>query len=158
MLAYALRASNINNRLYRDQLALSERHLDNLLEDTSSSLNLLASLSDAFKSVEAQTMAFQAQCEGLLAEQKRLKLLSDEVEADLKCYAYLEPITRRLNAPGASSILGDEGFFEILTNLDTCIEFMIEHVCSATLPPSSHCYPSSLVIFCRVLSFDADYN
>jgi conserved oligomeric Golgi complex subunit 3 len=124
--------ANINNSLYRDQLALSERHLDNLLKDTSSSLDILASLSDAFKSVEAQTMAFQAQCEGLLEEQKRLKLLSDEVEADLKCYSYLEPITRRLNAPGASSILGDDGFFEILMNLDISIEFMIEHVCLPT--------------------------
>jgi hypothetical protein len=132
-----------NVRLYRDQLALSERHLDNLLDDTSLALDLLAGLSDSFKSVEAQTTAFQAQCEGLLVEQKRLKLLSDEVEADLKCYAYLEPITRRLNAPGASSILGDDGFFEILTNLDSCIEFMIEHVCSP-VPPAlfgSHCYP-----------------
>jgi conserved oligomeric Golgi complex subunit 3 len=123
-----------NSRLYRDQLAISERHLDNLLDDTSSGLSLLGSLSDAFKSVEAQTTAFQAQCEGLLAEQKRLKLLSSEVDTGLKCYSYLEPITRRLNAPGASTILGDDGFFEILTNLGDCIEFMVENVCCFTSP------------------------
>lgn len=78
--------------------------------------------------MEAQTIAFQAQCEDVLAEQKRLKLLSDEVGTGLKYYAYLEPVTRRLNAPGASSAIGDDGFLEILTNLDACITYLVAHV------------------------------
>ncbi len=115
-------------RLYRNQLALTERHLDNLLDETTSALDLLASLSDAFKTVEAQTTAFQAQCEDLLKEQKHVKELVDEVGTDLQYYSYLEPITRRLNAPGASRVIGDESFVEILVNLDACIEYMISHV------------------------------
>jgi hypothetical protein len=125
-------------RIYRDQLALSRRHLDGLLQDTSLALDLLANLSGSFKSVEAQTIAFQAQCEDLLVEQKHIKLLSEEVGTGLQYYAYLEPITRRLNAPGASSVIGDDGFVEMLTNLDACIEFMIKYVSQAFLLPLGH--------------------
>lgn len=122
-----LDASQDEFQLYRDQLALSERHLHNLLEDTSGALDLLANLSDSFKVVETQTSAFQAQCEDLLTDQKRLKALGEEVGTDLQYYSYLEPITRRLNAPGASNMIGDDSFVEIMTNLDACIEFMRSH-------------------------------
>jgi hypothetical protein len=120
--------ANHSHRLYRDQLALSERHVDNLLKGTSSALDILANLSDSFKAVEAQTTSFRAQCEDLVEEQKRLKTLADEVGTDLQYYGYLEPITRRLNAPGASRVIGDDSFAEILDNLDACIEFMRSHV------------------------------
>src|SRR5688572_27680640 len=36
-------------RLYRDQLALTERHLDGLIDDANSTLKLLTSLADSFK-------------------------------------------------------------------------------------------------------------
>jgi conserved oligomeric Golgi complex subunit 3 len=124
---------NIDVRLYRDQLALSERHLDNLLSDTTSALDLLASLSESFKAVESETTAFQAQCEDLLAEQKRLRDLADEVGTDLQYYAYLEPLTRRLNAPGAGRLIRSEDFLDMLLNLNTCIDFMDQHVCFSTL-------------------------
>ncbi|OBT83578.1 hypothetical protein VE02_06952 [Pseudogymnoascus sp. 03VT05] len=125
--AVLLDVSQDEFQLYRDQLALSERHLDNLVEDTSRALDLLSNLSDSFKAVEAQTVSFQSQCEDLLLEQKRLKDLADEVGTDLQYYSYLEPITRRLNAPGASTMIGDESFVEILSNLDACIVFMRQH-------------------------------
>lgn len=89
---------------------------------------VLASLSSSFKAVGSQTTAFQAQCEDVLADQRRLKTLSDEVGTDLQYYGYLEPITRRLNAPGASRMLGDDSLVEMLTSLNACIEFMISHV------------------------------
>lgn len=113
-------------------MALSERHLDSLLDDTSSALDVLATLSESFKKVELQTTAFQAQCEDLLAEQKRLRDLADEVGTDLQYYALLEPLTRRINGPGASRLVrsGDD-FLEMLTNLNTCIDFMDQHVSSA---------------------------
>lgn len=109
-------------------MALTERHLDNLLEDTTSALDLLAVLSDAFKSVESQASAFQSQCEDLLDEQKRLRTLGEEVGIGLQYYGYLEPITRRLNAPGASRAIGDDSFVEMLSNLEACIDYMAEHV------------------------------
>lgn len=116
------------HRLYRDQLELSERHLDNLLDDTTAALDLLASLSGSFKAVDSQTTAFQAQCEDLLSEQKRVRELADEVGLNLQYYAYLEPLTRRLNAPGSGRIVKSDDFTDMLLNLNTCIAFMEEHV------------------------------
>jgi hypothetical protein len=109
-------------------LALSEQHLDTLLEDTTGALDLLATLSESFKTVESQTTAFQAQCEDLLAEQKRIRNLANEVGMDLQYYAYLEPLTRRLNAPGASRLIRSDDFLDMLMNLNTCIDFMDQHV------------------------------
>lgn len=115
-------------RLYRDQLALSERHLDALLFDTTGALDLLAKLSESFKTVESQTTAFQGQCEDLLAEQKRLRDLADVVGVDLQYYGYLEPLTRRLNNAGAGRLIRNDDFLDMLINLNTCISFMDQHV------------------------------
>lgn len=114
--------------LYGEQLAMTERHLDALIQDTNSALKLLASLSESFRGVEEQTTTFQAQCEDLLSEQRRLEKLADEVGTDLHYYAYLENVTRRLNAPGAGRLVEDESFGEILQNLDSCIAFMENNV------------------------------
>ncbi|RYC65900.1 hypothetical protein CHU98_g309 [Xylaria longipes] len=113
--------------LYRDQLDMAERHLDRLVADANGALRLLTSLADNFRAVEAQTSSFQAQCDHLLSEERRLQKLADEVGTDLHYYAYLDGVTRRLNAPGASRLVNHENFGEILTNLDACIEFMVKH-------------------------------
>ncbi|KAI0475220.1 Sec34-like family-domain-containing protein [Xylariaceae sp. FL0804] len=113
--------------LYQDQLELAERHLDTLIADADGALDLLTSLADSFRAVEAQTSSFQAQCDDLLSEERRLRKLADEVGTDLHYYAYLDGVTRRLNAPGASRLVYHENFGEILTNLDACISFMADH-------------------------------
>ncbi|KAH9904475.1 Sec34-like family protein [Xylariomycetidae sp. FL2044] len=113
--------------LYRDQLEITERHLDTLIGDATSALGLLTSLADSFRSVESQTSSFQAQCDDLLSEERRLQKLADEVGTDLHYYAYLDGVSRRLNAPGASRLVNHESFAEILTNLDACIAFMAKH-------------------------------
>lgn len=115
-------------RLYHDQLALTERHLEALIQDTNGALELLGSLSKSFHAVEDQTNSFRSQCDDLLTEQKRLQTLADEVGTDLHYYAYLENVTRRLNAPGASRLVEDGAFAEVLANLDSCIEFMSKNV------------------------------
>ncbi|KAK7732226.1 Golgi transport complex subunit 3 [Cytospora paraplurivora] len=110
--------------LYGEQLAVTERHLDTLIEDTNNALQLLASLSESFRGVEEQTTSFQAQCEDLLSEQRRLQKLADNVGTDLHYYAYIDNVSRRLNAPGASRLVADESFGDILQNLEACIVFM----------------------------------
>ncbi|KAI8962368.1 Sec34-domain-containing protein [Daldinia sp. FL1419] len=120
-------ASQQEYLLYQDQLEMTERHLDTLIGDTNSALDLLTYLADSFRAVESQTSSFQAQCDDLLSEERRLQKLADEVGTDLHYYAYLDGVTRRLNAPGASRLVNHESFGEILTNLDACITFMIEH-------------------------------
>lgn len=113
--------------LYGEQLSMTERHLDTLIQDTNSALELLASLSESFRGVEEQTTSFQAQCEDLLSEQRRLQKLADEVGTDLHYYAYIDSVSRRLNAPGAGRLVEDESFGEVLENLDACIAFMEKH-------------------------------
>lgn len=113
--------------LYGEQLSMTERHLDTLIQDTNSALELLASLSESFRGVEEQTTSFQAQCEDLLSEQRRLQKLADEVGTDLHYYAYIDTVSRRLNAPGAGRLVEDESFGEVLGNLDACIAFMEKH-------------------------------
>lgn len=111
-----------------------------LLQDTDSTLKLLASLSESFDAVEEQTTSFKSQCDDLLTEQVRLQNLADEVGTDLHYYAYLDNVTRRLNAPGASRLVDDDAFAEILENLDSCIAFTMKNVCPT--PPTLQ-HPSS---------------
>ncbi|EGY17185.1 uncharacterized protein VDAG_00867 [Verticillium dahliae VdLs.17] len=113
--------------IYKDQLELTERHLDALIVDTNASLDLLTTLSNSFQAVETQTTSFQSQCEDLIDEQKRLQKLADEVGTDLYFYTYLDNVTRRLNAPGAGRLVEDAVFGEVLDNLNSCIDFMTKH-------------------------------
>lgn len=121
-------AYRCSRRAYQKQLELSQSHLDTLLSDTTSTLDLLGSLTKSFKDVEAQTTIFQKQCEGLLEEQKRISGLADDLENNLKYYNYLEPVTRRLNAPGAGSLVRSREFSEMLSRIDECLEYMAAHV------------------------------
>lgn len=114
--------------MYRDQLTLTERHLDGLIDDANATLKLLTSLSNSFQSVEAQTSTFQAQCEDLLKEQRRLEALADEVGTDLYYYDYLDNATRCLNAPGAGRLVDDDPFGDMIENIDACVVFMEKHV------------------------------
>lgn len=113
---------------YQRQLELSQSHLDTLLSDTSSTLDLLASLTSSFKEVESQTTIFQKQCAELLDEQTRITRLANNLDDNLKYYNYLEPVTRRLNAPGAGSFVRSKEFSEMLARLDECLEYMVAHV------------------------------
>ncbi|KAK3168172.1 hypothetical protein OEA41_004618 [Lepraria neglecta] len=122
-----LDSSHDDYTAYQKQLELSQSHLDSLLSDTSSTLDHLASLTDSFKEVEAQTTIFQRQCEGLLDEQKRITGLADRLDHNLKYYNYLEPVTRRLNAPGAGNFVRSKEFSEMLARLDDCLEYMATH-------------------------------
>ncbi|KAF3059201.1 Conserved oligomeric Golgi complex subunit 3 [Daldinia childiae] len=122
-----IEASQQEYLLYQDQLEMTGRHLDTLIGDTNSALDLLTSLAVSFRAVESQTSSFQAQCDDLISEERRLQKLADGVGTDLHYYAYLDGVTRRLNAPGASRLVNHESFGEILTNLDACITFMVEH-------------------------------
>ncbi|RBQ76339.1 hypothetical protein VDGD_00867 [Verticillium dahliae] len=122
-----LEASQHEYLIYKDQLELTERHLDALIVDTNASLDLLTTLSNSFQAVETQTTSFQSQCEDLIDEQKRLQKLADDVGTDLYFYTYLDNVTRRLNAPGAGRLVEDAVFGEVLDNLNSCIDFMTKH-------------------------------
>ena len=131
---------------------MTERHLENLIQDTNGALDLLTSLSESFRIVEDQTTSFQAQCDDLLSEQKRLQTLADDVGSDLDYYAYLENVTRRLNAPGASRLVDDEAFPDVLANLDSCIAFMMKHVSTAMWFNRQHLITLAQLSGCGIIS------
>lgn len=106
---------------------MTRNHLQNVISDTTSALDILSSLSESFKIVEAQTNAFRTQCEGLIDDQKRITKLADDMEQNLRYYLYLEPTTKRLNAPGAGKIVRGSEFVEMLANLDSCLDYMQAH-------------------------------
>ncbi|KAF2641601.1 Sec34-domain-containing protein [Massarina eburnea CBS 473.64] len=122
-----LDASHEEYRLYQDQLHLTHDHLDTIIADTSEALDTLSSLTESFKTVESQTTAFQTQCEGLIDDQKRITKLADDMGQNLRYYLYLEPMTKRLNAPGAANIVRGNEFTEMLANLDSCLDYMQVH-------------------------------
>ncbi|KAI4174507.1 MAG: hypothetical protein LQ343_002264 [Gyalolechia ehrenbergii] len=122
-----LEASHEEYTDYIRQLDVSSSHLDSLLLNTTNTLELLSSLSESFKLVESQTTAFQKQCEGLIDEQKRLTKLADGINHNLRYYSFLEPVTKRLNSPGASNFARSEEFSNMLARLDECLEYMAAH-------------------------------
>lgn len=73
-----------------------------------------------------------------MSEQKRITKLADDMDENLRYYTYLEPMTRRLNAPGAANLVRSKEFPEMLSNLDHCLEYMEAHV-------RSHSFPSYVV-------------
>lgn len=111
---------------------MSKSHLDSLLSDTSSTLDLLSSLSKSFNAVELQTSNFQRQCEGLLSAQKRDSDLAVDIQENLQYYDFLDPASRRLNAPGAGNTVRSKDFSDMLRRLDECLDYMERHV-SASL-------------------------
>ncbi|KAF2129826.1 Sec34-domain-containing protein [Dothidotthia symphoricarpi CBS 119687] len=119
-----LEASHAEYALYQNQLHMTRNQLDNIIADTTDTLDMLSSLSDSFKTVEAQTTAFRTQCEGLIDDQTRITKLADDMEQNLRYYLYLEPTTKRLNAPGAGKIVRGKEFTDMLANLDSCLEYM----------------------------------
>ncbi|KAJ4365819.1 Golgi transport complex subunit 3 [Neocucurbitaria cava] len=122
-----LEASHEEYRLYQNQLQMTRNRLDNIVSETTSTLDILSSLSESFKVVETQTNAFRTQCEGLIDDQKRITKLADDMEQNLRYYLYLEPTTKRLNAPGAGKIVRGKEFTDMLANLDSCLEYMQAH-------------------------------
>ncbi|KLJ08996.1 hypothetical protein EMPG_15558 [Blastomyces silverae] len=110
-----------------DELQASKSHLDSLLTDTTSTLDILSNLSESFKSVEAQTAAFQHQCEGLLSAQMRSSKLAEEIHENIKYYDFLDPVSRRLNAPGAGNSVRTKDFSDMLRRLDECLDYMQTH-------------------------------
>jgi conserved oligomeric Golgi complex subunit 3 len=97
------------------------------LSNTAATLDLLSEISASFKAVDSQTSAFQQQSEGLLVEQRKNEITAAGIQNNLKYYEPLERITRRLNAPGAGSIVRSKDFSEMLVQLDGCIDYMQTH-------------------------------
>jgi conserved oligomeric Golgi complex subunit 3 len=122
-----LDASLSRYQQYLYELDAAKNHLDDLLSHTTETLNELSEISAAFRSIDAQTKAFQKQTSGVLEEQKRNQANADAIAENIQYYEPLERITRRLNAPGAGSLARSKDFSDMLRTLDECIDYMQTH-------------------------------
>ncbi|KAI5301534.1 Golgi transport complex subunit 3 [Ascosphaera pollenicola] len=122
-----LEASFDEYQSYLDELEASKSHLDAVLGDTTNTLDLLSSLTRSFQAVEEQTLAFQKQCEGYLKAQEKGTILADNIRDNLRYYDFLEPASRRLNAPGAGNTVRSKEFSDMLAHLDECLDYMQTH-------------------------------
>ncbi|CAG8269392.1 unnamed protein product [Penicillium salamii] len=110
-----------------DELEHSKDHIDEILANTLNLLDDLSSLSESFKSVETQTSNFEKQCEGLLSAQEWDTKLANGIQNNLHYYDFLDPASRRLNAPGAGNTVRDKEFSDMLRRLDVCLDYMETH-------------------------------
>lgn len=131
-----------------NELQLSKSHLDSLLHDTSNTLELLSTLSNSFQTVEEHTSVFMQQCEGLLSAQKKSSVLADDIQDNLQYYDFLDPVSRRLNAPGAGNSVRTKEFSDMLRNIDECLDYMHAHVSEPCLFPSIY-LGVSRPLYCR---------
>ena len=127
---------------YLHELNATDLYLTRISQDTTTTLDLLGTLSKSFNTVSSRTTAFQKQCEDLLVEQKRLEKLADNIGENLQYYSFLEPITRKLNAPGAGNFVRGKEYSDMLARLDECLEYMDSHVCLAIIW-KDHTYTNS---------------
>lgn len=111
-----------------DDLRQSREHIDDILSNTLTLLDSLSHLAKEFNAVESQTSNFGKQCEGLLAAQERDTKLANGIQTNLHYYEFLDPASRRLNAPGAGNTVRDEEFTDMLRRLDVCLDYMETHV------------------------------
>ncbi|KAJ5235566.1 uncharacterized protein N7469_004734 [Penicillium citrinum] len=110
-----------------DDLQQSKEHIDEILTSTLALLDDLSSLSESFRTVESQTSNFEKQCEGLLSAQERDTKLANAIQHNLHYYDFLDPASRRLNAPGAGNTVRDKEFSDMLRRLDVCLDYMERH-------------------------------
>lgn len=122
-----LEASLNEYQRYLDQLDAARSHLDELLASTTATLDQLAGISKAFRSIDQQTAAFQQQSATILNEQRQNERLATDLAENLKYYEPLERITRRMNAPGAGNFVRTQDFRDMLLTLDECIDYMQTH-------------------------------
>lgn len=63
-----------------------------------------------------------------MSAQGRDLKLAVEIEENLQYYDFLDPASRRLNAPGAGNTVRGADFSDMLRRLDECLDYMETHV------------------------------
>ena len=122
-----LEASLGKYQAYLQQLDTACSHLDQLLVNTSETLDELSEISASFRTIDALTKAFQKQTANAVEEQANNEANAEAIAENLQYYDPLERITRRLNAPGAGALARSQDFSDMLRTIDECIDYMVTH-------------------------------
>lgn len=112
---------------YYEQLANRSNECDQLLAQIDASLNSLNVLETEYNFVSNKTSSLNSASEKLIAEQKQLNEIGDEIMKRLYYFAQVEQISQRLQSPTIS--VSSEIFLHTLNRIDECLDYLKTNVC-----------------------------
>lgn len=111
---------------YYEQLANRSNECDQLLGQIDSALNSLKVLETEYNFVSNKTSSLNSTSEKLIAEQKRLNEIGDDIMKRLYYFAQVEQITQRLQSPTIS--VASDIFLQTLNRIDECLDYLKSNV------------------------------
>lgn len=111
---------------FRETTDLHSFSCSQLLDQSDLVLKYVNELNQGFINVQKETSSLQETCNNLLAEQRKLSSLCDDIDKNLKPFTNLEKITRTLNSPGTDLVIRST-FPKLLDQLDEGIEYVQKH-------------------------------
>lgn len=113
-------------RDYYDQLAARTHECDQLLDQIDSSLQSLNVLETKYNFVSNKTSSLNSASEKLIAEQKRLNEIGDDIIKRSYYFAQVEQIMQRLQSPTIS--VSSDIFLQTLNRIDECLDYLNTNV------------------------------
>lgn len=113
-------------RQYYDQLANRNKDCDKLLNQIDTALKSLSTLDTEYNFVSNKTSSLNTASEKLIAEQKQLNTIADEIKRRLYYFTQVEQISQRLLSPVIS--VSSEIFLQTLNRIDECLEYIEKNV------------------------------
>ncbi|GFG40674.1 hypothetical protein Cfor_06711 [Coptotermes formosanus] len=136
-----LQAEDVRFTDYWRQLAERRDECADLLTQIEASRKDLSCLMEQYQAVSNRTKSLHQVSEQLLADQKRLHGICEEVGRRLQNFMALDSLNNRLASPTLS--VSSEAFIDILDRLDQCMEYIGNHSkwreSSAYLARFRHC-------------------
>lgn len=119
-------------RQYYSELATRRSECDRMLEQIKLTLDSLAELENEYKIVSNKTSSLNSGSERLIAEQKQLIEIADEIKNRLYYFTQADQILQLLQSPTIS--VSSEIFAQTLDKIDKCIAYIREHVSHIVIP------------------------
>lgn len=111
---------------YYDQLANRSEECDQLLSQIDAALNSLGALETEYNFVSNKTSSLNSASEKLIAEQKQLNEIGEEIKKRLYYFTQAEQISQRLQSPTIS--VSSEIFLQTLNKIDECLVYLRTNV------------------------------
>lgn len=97
------------------------------LSEAESLLKHVSSLSSQIDSIVSETRYFEKTCHDLVAERDALLERSRQIDSRLQLFNNLDVVTRQLHAPGTSLAGRRKAFTDVLSSIDSAMEFFDKH-------------------------------
>lgn len=111
---------------YLDQLQSRSNDCTNLLRQIDDGLRALDTLETEYQFVSDKTSSLNTASEQLIAEQKKLGEIGDDIKRRLHYFTQSEQLMQRLHSPTLS--VSSEIFLQTLNKIDECLEYLQSNV------------------------------